>query len=83
MIDPKQIPDEVMEAAASAITMALILAVEEDCRACALTDEERKELARAAIAAALNAWPGVEVNYRICSRGTEYLILPLPQTGDA
>ena len=33
-----------------AITMALILAVDEDCRACALTDEERAELARAIVA---------------------------------
>lgn len=60
MIDQKQFPPEVVEAAAKAITMALILAVDEDCRALALTDDERAELARAAIAAALAAWPGME-----------------------
>ena len=55
-----KIPDEVVEAAAKAITMALILAVDEDCRALALTDDERAELARAAIAAGLAAWLGIK-----------------------
>jgi len=77
MIEPKQIPDEVVEAAAKAITMALILAVDEDCRALALTDDERAELARAAIAAALNAWPNAEVVGWYHADHT--LILPLPQ----
>ena len=56
------IPAAVVEAAARAITMALILAVEDDCRALALTDDERTELARAALTAGLAAWPGMFVN---------------------
>lgn len=51
------IPPAALEAGARAITMALILAVEEDCRALALTDDERTELARAACLAMLQAWP--------------------------
>lgn len=51
------IPPEALEAGARAITMALILAVEEDCRALALTDDERAELARAAFLAMIEAWP--------------------------
>ena len=53
------IPPEALEAGAKAITMALILAVDEDCRALALTDDERAELARAAFLAMLAAWPGM------------------------
>ena len=56
-------PAAALEAGARAITMALILAVEDDCRSLALTDDERTELARAAIAAALNAWPGAFEEY--------------------
>lgn len=79
MIKPDMIPDEVVEAAARAITMALVLAVDDDCRACALTDDERAELARASIIAALNAWPGVAVNDG-CPVWHAYphIILPLP-----
>ena len=40
--------------------MALIFAVEEDCRALALTDDERAELARAAFLAMIEAWEGMQ-----------------------
>ena len=59
--------------------MALVLAVEEDCRALALTDDERKELARAAIAAAFAAWPGSEISWITGESEHGDLILPLPQ----
>ena len=51
MIDQKMIPDEVVEAAARALV---------DYGITAATDAE---LARAAIAAALNAWPGMFEEY--------------------
>ena len=54
------IPPEALEAGARAITMALILAVEDDCRALALTDDERAELARAAFLAMIEAWEGMQ-----------------------
>lgn len=74
-----RIPDEVVEAAARAITMALVLAVEDDCRACALTDEERMELAQASIAAALSEWPGVTTtSWFENSTRKAVLNLPLP-----
>ena len=53
------IPPEAVEAATREITMALVLAVDEDCRACALTDDERKELALSALRAGIAAWPGM------------------------
>ena len=62
MIRADMIPDEVVEAAARAIQK----------------ETGSFNEARAAIVAALSAWPGAEINQRICSRGTEYLILPLP-----
>jgi hypothetical protein len=80
------IPPEVVEAAAKAITMALVLAVEEDCRACALTDDERTELARASIAAALSAWPGALHSPDEVIDGEllpPIISLPFPQKGDA
>ena len=80
MIRASQIPPEVVEAAARAITMALVLAVEDDCRACALTDDERTELARASIAAALSAWPNVTTtSWFENSVRKAVLNIPLPQ----
>ena len=72
------IPPAALEAGVRAITMALMLAVEEDCRALALTDDERTELARAVFSAIVDAWPGMYI-------GTDYLTadtqikLPLPK----
>lgn len=62
----KCIPDEVVEALKDAANQWAMW----------LTDEE----VRAALAAGLAAWPGAEINQRICSRGTEYIILPLQET---
>lgn len=71
------IPPAALEAGARAITMALILAVEEDCRALALTDDERAELARAAFFAIVEAWPGMRIDdtYRWLSNAA--IILPM------
>ena len=71
------IPPEALEAGARAITMALILAVEDDCRALSLTDDERAELARAACLAMLTAWPGMHGANQIGGVTTP-LILPFP-----
>ena len=70
------IPPEALQAGARAITMALILAVEEDCRALALTDDERTEVARAACLAMLQAWPGMRISWLASNDGA--IVLPLP-----
>ena len=72
------IPPEAVEATAREIKMALVLAVDEDCRACALTDDERKELALSALRAGIAAWPGMHTE----DHDTPWpprIILPLPQ----
>ena len=75
------IPAVALEAGARAITMALIFAVEEDCRALALTDDERTELARAAFLAMIDEWPRM---YRTDSTlFSPALILPLTENRDA
>jgi len=87
VIDPAQIPDEVMEAAAKhdyEVRSAAVLrdfgkALPDWADASGGTREVCRTLARAMIIAALAAWPGAEINHRICSRGTEYLILPLQE----
>lgn len=84
MIKPDMIPDEVMEAAAKALCS-------EDCGGLHIWHEispksrhRYERQARAAIAAALNAWPGV-VNYRggwepvVHNNRKPHLILPLTQ----
>jgi hypothetical protein len=70
------IPAAALEAGAKAITMALILAVEDDCRALALTDDERAELARAAFLAMIEAWPGMRISWLASNDGA--IVLPLP-----
>lgn len=70
MIDPKQIPDEVVEAALHAYDMSF--------KNDYTTGEQ--DIA-AAIAAALNAWPGVDCRPTF---GPSRIVLPLPQKeGDA
>jgi hypothetical protein len=83
MIRPEQIPDEVVEAAAKAVAEQLgddwndnvHTFCGDDWR---LTPDGAKEacraIARAAIAAALNAWPGAAPKL-----DGRYLLLPLPQ----
>ena len=75
------IPPAALEAGARAITMALIFAVEEDCRALALTDDERTELSRAACLAMIEAWPGMRVSWLASNDGA--IVLPLPTEASA
>jgi hypothetical protein len=74
MIDPKQIPDEVVEAAA----MAFAYHEGYTWGSSGLDHDAILETARAAIAAALNAWAGAFVKF---SRpdDCEIICLPLPQ----
>ena len=65
MIDPKQIPDEVVEAALHAYDMSF--------KNDYTTGEQ--DIA-AAIVAALNAWPGVDCRPTF---GPSRIVLPLPQ----
>ena len=74
------IPAAALEAGARAITMALILAVEEDCRALALTDDERTELARAAFLAMIEAWEGMRISWLASNDGA--IVLPLTEASD-
>lgn len=66
MITNKQIPDEVVEAAARAMWRT--------------TDpsEWEKGMAHVAIAAALNAWPGADIRFAPEALSHQALILPLP-----
>jgi hypothetical protein len=85
MIRADQIPDEVVEAAARA-------AYEMDAGSPSDTWEQASKLAkviyrgnaRAAIAAAINAWPRLKGCWDEDETGLHRcLLLPLPQTGDA
>jgi hypothetical protein len=70
MIDPAQIPDEVVEAAARARWR------------CAKPTEWEKETCRLIIAAGLAAWPGMidaREDFERWGLGGNHLILPLPQ----
>jgi hypothetical protein len=79
MIDPKQIPDEVVKATARAMC--------DDINGEGCWDETPfrhrpmwRSAARAAIAAALNAWPGAALSQRIRPTiGSRRITLPLPQ----
>lgn len=75
MIDLKQIPDEVVEAATLAIGEAISLWLHEH-PGCVLEDVETHKLARAAITAALTAWSGFHVGAK--ATRAPYIILPLP-----
>ncbi len=77
MIRAEMIPDEVVEAAAIAGYEKSTGKTWE--KAGYINQQNWRRATRAAIAAALSTWQGAEINQRICSRGTEYLILPLPQ----
>lgn len=68
MIDPAQIPGEVVEAALWAYNYA-----SRDC----YTAEEQ-DIATA-IAAALNAWPGMTLHQQDINAEYSYFVLPLPQ----
>jgi hypothetical protein len=64
MIDPKMIPDEVVE------------------RLCEGLSYWDREATRAALAAALNAWPNLQVDTDWGRPGCAYkIILPLPKEG--
>ena len=68
MIDPKQIPDEVVEVAARSMgwTSAIVL------------PQDRLRF-KGHIAAALNAWPGMDCRPTF---GPSRIILPLPQESE-
>jgi hypothetical protein len=68
--------DELVEKVARAIYEA------EDGTAWDRSYEGTKDDYRGIARAALAAWPGAEINQRICSRGTEYIILPLKENSD-
>lgn len=68
MINPAQIPPEVVAAAVSAYNY-----VSSDC----YTTQEQDM--RAAIAAALNAWPGMTLHQQDINAEYSYFVLPLPQ----
>jgi hypothetical protein len=69
MIDPAQIPDEAVEAAARAIGAETYVGNKQTLR----------DAGRAAIAAALNAWPGMDVERFMPDSGPYTIHLPLPQ----
>jgi hypothetical protein len=70
MIKPEQIPDEVEEAAGLAVWNFPI----------SVDPDTARQIARAAIAAALNAWPGAETRLEDWHTPPEtILILPLPK----
>ena len=69
MIDPAQIPDEVVEAAARAIGEETYVGNKQTLR----------DAGRAAIAAALNAWPGMTLHQQDINAEYSYFVLPLPQ----
>ena len=78
MIKPEQIPDEVVEAAAKAAYENQRTRKWDRCGY--VGQQQLRRDARAAIAAAINAWPGME------ERPTfepSRIILPLLQEGDA
>ena len=91
MIRPDQIPDEVVEAAARAEYETMRAEAISDHGAIAETmycpwekvSPDAKEyymrLARAAIAAAINAWPGWEGSWDETHGLRRVIILPLPQ----
>lgn len=68
MIKPEQIPDEVVEKAAKAMYAA-------EPWSTFWSIEDARSLSRAAIAAAINAWPGMEIETVFVEE--DYLILPL------
>jgi len=76
MIRADMISDEVVEAAAHAVVTAAYK-IDPDARVNELTMGEYGALARAAIAAALNSWPGAETE--VYKSGETGVYLPLPQ----
>jgi len=67
MIDAKQIPDEVVEAARAAYRDGFEQL------------DSHEEIMRASIAAALSAWPGIRMMVDIDTGDDSALKLPLPQ----
>jgi hypothetical protein len=79
MINPSQIPDEVVEAAARAIAdtdcpASLFLTCESHHGGCMCRDQ-----ARAVLAAGLAAWPGAYAANQVQAERPPVLCLPFPQ----
>ena len=77
------IPKEALGAAAHHAAITIYRLVDPDTRAHELTEDELGEVARAAIAAAINAWPWMHIHewqrpWLGGMSGTD-IILPLPQ----
>jgi hypothetical protein len=86
MINPAQIPDEVVEAAAVTLMGRMMVSHQDALHVWSGMYEPEKDQfrreARAAIAAALNAWPGMGLEYRSDNPrfyNGNLVILPLPQ----
>lgn len=80
MIDPKMIPDEVVEKAAEWVCCESPCQHPDGDTCCA---KGYRDQARAAIAAALSAWPGAERIYRSEDERLFTILLPLSPEGDA
>lgn len=82
VITPDMIPDEVVEAAAIILMGRLMVSQQDALRVWSGMYEPEKDQfrreSRAAIAAAINAWPGVEVVDKVVGDDVA-LLLPLPQ----
>jgi hypothetical protein len=83
MIKPEQIPVEVVEAAAVTLMGRLMVSQQDALHVWSGMYEPEKEQfrreARAAIAAALSAWPGMEHQTPDEWSNKPHIILPLPQ----
>jgi hypothetical protein len=69
VIDQKMIPDAAVAAAARAIGEETYVGNQQTLR----------DAGRAAIAAALNAWPGMKLHQQDINAEYSYFVLPLPQ----
>ena len=83
MLKAEQIPDEVVEAAAITLMGRLMVSQQDALHVWSGMYEPEKDQfrreARASIAAALNAWPGMGVRPHTVTTFASCIILPLPQ----
>ncbi len=79
MSNPVMIPDEVVEAAARAIRQWLAHHLDKATPASELTDGEHEEIARAALAAGLAAWPEIVEARSVKQLFPNCIVLPLPE----
>ena len=86
MSDPKMIPPEVVEAAAVTLMGRMMVSHQDALHVWSGMHEPEKNQfrreARAAITAALKAWPGMDVERFMPDSGPYTIHLPLPKGGD-